>query len=48
MAFNFRLFWRQTVRSFYRSAGTDGPVNRDRLIFLLLFYPIWGCILLAA
>ena len=48
MAFNFRLFWRQTVRSFYRSAGTDGPLNRDRLIFLLPFYPIWGCILLAA
>ncbi len=48
MTFNFRLFWRQTVRSFYRSAGTDGPLNRDRFIFLLLFYPIWGCILLAA
>src|SRR5208282_309976 len=29
-------------------AGTDGPLDRDRLIFLLLFYPIWGCILLAA
>jgi omega-hydroxy-beta-dihydromenaquinone-9 sulfotransferase len=48
MTFNFHLFWRQTIRSFYRSAGTDGPLNRDRLIFLLLFYPIWGCILLAA
>ena len=48
MTFNFRLFWRQTVRSFHRSAGTDGPLNRDRFIFLLLFYPIWGCILLAA
>jgi hypothetical protein len=48
MTFNFRLFWRQTVRSFYRSAGTDGPLNRNRLVFLLLFYPIWGCILLAA
>jgi len=48
MTFNFRLLWRQTVRSFYRSAGTDGPLNRDRFIFLLLFYPVWGCILLAA
>ena len=25
-----------------------GPLNRDRFIFLLLFYPIWGCILLFA
>jgi omega-hydroxy-beta-dihydromenaquinone-9 sulfotransferase len=48
MTFNFSLFWRQTVRSFYGSAGTFGPLNRDRLIFLLLFYPIWGCILLLA
>jgi omega-hydroxy-beta-dihydromenaquinone-9 sulfotransferase len=48
MTFNFRLFWRQTVRSFYRSAGTFGPLNRDRFIFLVLFYPIWGCILLFA
>ncbi len=48
MTFNFRLLWRQTVRSFYRSAGTCGPLNRNRFIFLLLFYPIWGCILLAA
>lgn len=48
MTFNFRLFWRQSVRAFYRSAGTCGPLNRDRFIFLLLFYPIWGCILLAA
>jgi hypothetical protein len=47
MTFNFRLFWRLTVRSFYRSAGTFGPLKRDRFIFLLLFYPIWGCILLA-
>lgn len=45
---NFRLFWRVTVRSFYRSAGTDGPLNRGRFIFLVLFYPIWGCIALVA
>lgn len=46
MILNFRLFWRMTVRSFYRSAGTNGPLNRNRFIFLLLFYPIWGCIAL--
>jgi hypothetical protein len=48
MIFNFRLFWRQTLRSFYRSAETAGPLSRDRFIFLLLFYPIWGCIALLA
>lgn len=48
MIYDFRLFWRLTVRSFCRSAGTDGPLNRNRLIFLLLFYPIWGCIALLA
>ena len=48
MLINFRLLWRMTVRSFYRSAGTDGPLDRDRFIFLALFYPIWGCIALFA
>jgi hypothetical protein len=48
MTYDFRLFWRSTVRSFYRSAGSNGPLNRNRLIFLLLFYPIWGCIALFA
>jgi hypothetical protein len=48
MTLNLRLFWRQTMRSFYRSAATNGPLNRDRFIFLLLFYPIWGCIALLA
>ena len=48
MTLNLRLFWRQTVCSFYRSAGTNGPLNRDRFIFLMLFYPIWGCIALLA
>lgn len=48
MTFNFRLLWRQTIRSFYRSAGTDGPLNRNRFIFLLIFYPVWGCVLLLA
>ncbi|HVN92351.1 MAG TPA: sulfotransferase [Terracidiphilus sp.] len=48
MIFNVRLFWRLTLRSFYRSGGTFGPLNRDRFIFLVLFYPIWGCLLLAA
>ncbi len=48
MMINFRLFWRMTIRSFYRSDRTDGPLNRDRFIFLVLFYPIWGCIALVA
>jgi omega-hydroxy-beta-dihydromenaquinone-9 sulfotransferase len=48
MIYDFRLFWRLTVRSFHRSAGTDGPLTRNRLIFLVLFYPIWGCIALLA
>ncbi len=47
MTFNLHLFWRQTVRSFHRSTATFGPLSRNRFIFLLLFYPIWGCILLA-
>jgi hypothetical protein len=42
MIFNFRLFWRVTVRSFYRSAGTNGPLTRNRFVVLMLFYPIWG------
>jgi hypothetical protein len=46
MIFNFRLFWRLTVRSFYRTAGTNGPLNRNRFIVLLLFYPIWGSLTL--
>jgi hypothetical protein len=48
MIYDFRLFWRLTVRSFYRSAGTNGPLNRNRFIFLVFFYPIWGCIALLA
>lgn len=46
MIINLWLFWRMTVRSFYRSAGTYGPLTRDRFLFLLLFYPIWGAIAL--
>jgi omega-hydroxy-beta-dihydromenaquinone-9 sulfotransferase len=46
MIFNFRLFWRLTVRSFFRSAGTNGPLNRNRFIVLLLFYPVWGSLTL--
>jgi omega-hydroxy-beta-dihydromenaquinone-9 sulfotransferase len=48
MIYDFRLFWRSTVRSFHRSADTNGPLNRNRFIFLLLFFPIWCCIALFA
>ena len=40
MIFNFRLFWRLTFRAFHRTAGTNGPLDRNRLTFLLCFYPI--------
>jgi hypothetical protein len=46
MIFDFRLFWRMTIRSFYRTAGTYGPLNRNRFLFLALFYPIWGSLAL--
>jgi len=46
MMFDFRLFWRMSVRSFWHSAGTYGPLKPDRFLFLLFFYPIWGCLLL--
>ena len=46
MTVNFRLFWRMAIRSFFRSAGTDGPLNRKRLVFLLWYYPMWGTLFL--
>ena len=48
MIFNFPLFWRMTVRSFYRSAGTNGPLTRNRFIVLMLFYPVWASLTLLA
>ncbi len=41
MTFNFRLFWRMSVRSFFRTAHTHGALTRKRIIFLLLFYTFW-------
>jgi hypothetical protein len=42
MIFNFRLFWRMTFRAFHRSADTNGPLDRNRFVFLACFYPVWG------
>lgn len=41
MTYNFSLFWRMSVRSFFRSAKTHGTLTRKRIIFLLLFYTFW-------
>jgi omega-hydroxy-beta-dihydromenaquinone-9 sulfotransferase len=41
MYFNFRLFWRTTYRSFFKSKHTPAYLTRKRIIFLLLFYTVW-------
>ena len=41
MIYNFRLFWRLAVRSFFQSKNTYGKLSRKRLAFLLLFYTVW-------
>jgi hypothetical protein len=41
MYFNFRLFWRSTYRSFFKSKDTPAHLTRKRIIFLLLFYTVW-------
>ncbi len=41
MNYNFRLFWRMTVRSFLGASKTHGRLTRKRLLFLLLFYSVW-------
>lgn len=41
MTYNFRLFWRMTLRTFFRHRGTHGQLNRKRLFFLFLFYTLW-------
>jgi omega-hydroxy-beta-dihydromenaquinone-9 sulfotransferase len=46
MPFNFRLFWRMSLRSFHRTANTHGNLTRKRIIFLLLFYTFWPPMLL--
>jgi len=48
MIFNFRLFWRVTIRAFHRTGGTNGPLDRNRFAFLVCFYPIWGALALSA
>lgn len=41
MRYNFRLFWRTFYRSFFNSKNTTAPLNRKRIIFLILFYTVW-------
>jgi omega-hydroxy-beta-dihydromenaquinone-9 sulfotransferase len=41
MAYNFRLFWRTTYRSFFASKYTPARLTRKRIIFLMIFYTIW-------
>jgi hypothetical protein len=41
MHYNLRLFWRTFYRSFFASKDTPAPLNRNRLIFLTLFYLVW-------
>lgn len=41
MIYNFRLFWRLVVRSFFQSAATYGKLSRKRLAFLFIFYTVW-------
>jgi hypothetical protein len=41
MRYNFRLFWRSFYRSFFASKNTTAPLNRKRVLFLLLFYIVW-------
>lgn len=41
MTYNFSLFWRMTIRSFFQSQNTYGKLTRKRIIFLLIFYTVW-------
>ena len=41
MVYNFRLFWRMAVKSFFYSKNTVGRLSRKRIAFLLIFYTIW-------
>ena len=38
---NFRLLWRATYLSFFRSNNTPARLTRKRITFLLLFYTVW-------
>jgi hypothetical protein len=37
-----------TFRAFHRTACTNGPLDRNRCVFLLCFYPIWGALAVCA
>jgi hypothetical protein len=41
MTYNFRLFWRMTYRSFFKTANTPGRLTPKRIFFLTLFYIVW-------
>ena len=41
MHYNIRLFWRAFYRSFFASKNTPAPLNRRRIIFLIIFYAAW-------
>jgi omega-hydroxy-beta-dihydromenaquinone-9 sulfotransferase len=41
MAYNFRLFWRMAIRSFFQSKNTYGKLTGKRIKFLIIFYTVW-------
>jgi omega-hydroxy-beta-dihydromenaquinone-9 sulfotransferase len=41
MAYNIKLFWQMTVRSFVNTAHTHGQLKTKRVLFLMLFYTVW-------
>jgi len=41
MIYNFNLFWRMAVLSFFQSKNTYGKLTRKRVLFLLIFYTVW-------
>ncbi|MBT3322980.1 MAG: sulfotransferase [Anaerolineae bacterium] len=41
MIYNFRLFWRMTYRSLFKTANTPGRLTKKRIIFLIIFYIVW-------
>ena len=48
MVFHCRLFWRMTLRSVFRTAGTHAPLNRKRAGFLVFYYIVWTSLAIAA
>jgi hypothetical protein len=41
MTYNYSLFWRMAIRSFFQSKNTYGRLSRKRIGFLCLFYTVW-------